>query len=206
MGRSITDRSRPATTTTAAHQRPARSFNRSPRAFSLIELVMVVLIISVLAGVAVPRYARAQARFRADAAAARLATDLARLAAEARAASAPRQVLFDAGSKAYRAPTSTRPGTAIVGYSVVLADNPYRATSLAASFSGAAEVTFSPFGVPTAAGSIVIKCGDEIRVVSITADGSVNTRVGTAVDLITPPTTGTTGTTTTTTAAPGLEL
>ncbi len=47
-----------------------------PRAFSLIELVIVVAIIAVIAAVAAPRYGMAATRYRADLAARRIAEEL----------------------------------------------------------------------------------------------------------------------------------
>src|SRR5204863_23675 len=48
----------------------------SRRAFSLIEITLVLMVMGVLAALAVPRYASALARYRADAAARRIVADL----------------------------------------------------------------------------------------------------------------------------------
>src|SRR2546423_11308670 len=68
------------------------------RAFSLIEMVLVLAILAMVSAIAVPRYAGSIARYRAETAARRVAADLALAAAHAADAGKPQLVVFVARS------------------------------------------------------------------------------------------------------------
>jgi len=70
-------------------------------AFTLIELVVVMAIVGLLTAVAVPVLGGSQSAHRADAAARRLASDLALAQSLAHAASAPRGVRIDPATESY---------------------------------------------------------------------------------------------------------
>src|SRR3954451_23186913 len=74
---------------------PARPQRRSSTAFTLFELMIVILIIWIAAAVAVPRYASSVGRYRAEFAAKRVAADLNLARARAKAASSTRNVTFN---------------------------------------------------------------------------------------------------------------
>jgi hypothetical protein len=56
-----------------------------------------------------------------------------------------------------------------VGAWVYLADEPYHATLVSASFGGSGVVTFTGYGLPTAAGQAVVRVGDLQRTVTLDA-------------------------------------
>lgn len=142
----------------------AASCARRP-GFSLFELVLVTVIISLLALMALPRYADAMARYRADAAAQRLAADLnlARQHAEDRSATV--KVLFDLS-----ADTLTATGMASLDvqgqdYITRFADEPYYADLISVDFDSATMVQFDGFGEPTAGGQVVLSVGSLTRTI-----------------------------------------
>src|SRR5687768_7289300 len=71
------------------------------RAFTLAELSIVVLIISIMAVVSVPKYMTALSRYQAEAAARRIKVDLEYVRRAACKASASRSVVFDLTNHRY---------------------------------------------------------------------------------------------------------
>ena len=139
------------------------------RGFSLIELVLVVAIIAVVAGIAIPRYSGWQFRYRADAAARRIAADLTFAQTRARAASASQSLAFDVDAETYDlpgVPDMDHPG---VDYQVDLSRGPYSANLVSADFGGAQTATFDGYGVPTAGGTVVVQSGPVTKTVTLDA-------------------------------------
>jgi prepilin-type N-terminal cleavage/methylation domain-containing protein len=140
-------------------------------AFSLIELVLVLAILATLAAIAVPRYAAASARYRAEAAASRLAADL--LLAQRRAVNtcAAQSVTFDVAGAAYQLPgTPDLNNSAAAAYQVRLSAEPYTAKFDAVSFGGATQAVFDGYGKPAAGGTVTIRVGGVVKTVSLDAD------------------------------------
>ena len=138
-----------------------------PRAFSLIELVLVIAIISVMAAVALPRFAAAAWRQRADSAARRIVADLDYARTRAAARSATVTVTFNDKLHAYTltgVPDIDRPADI---YTVTLGDEPYRASIVSVNIDGGKQVDFDGFGRPAAGGSVVIAAGQAQRTVTI---------------------------------------
>ncbi len=140
------------------------------RAFSLLELVLVSVIVATCTAVAVPRYANSLNRYHAERAAQRVVADLALARDKARVAGANRTVTFDVASEQYQlggiSDLNNRPG----GYSVDLTVEPYHAELLSADFGGNATVVFDGYGVPDSAGQVVIKSGSYQKTVALDAD------------------------------------
>ena len=148
--------------------RPARR-RTVPGGFSLIELVLVVTIIAVVAGIAIPRYSGWQFRYRADAAARRIAADLTFAQTRARAASASQALAFDLAANTYQLPGVPDIDRPAVDYKVDLSRSPYCATLVSANFGGVATATFDGYGVPTAGGTVVVQSGPVTKTVTLDA-------------------------------------
>lgn len=129
---------------------------RDTQGFSLIEAVMVVAIIGALAGIVLPRFADAQARYRATATARRVAADLELARAHARANSASVTVAFDVADQSYSLSGVTDPDDPAAGYVVDLGGDDHAGGLISANFGGAAQVTFDGYGAPSSGGSILV--------------------------------------------------
>ena len=82
------------------HGRP-KQFKRAACGFSLVELVLVMVIIGVVAAIALPRFAQANARQQLEAAANRVASDLEKARHEARASSNLVAISFNTSDNSY---------------------------------------------------------------------------------------------------------
>lgn len=136
---------------------------RTPRrGFSLIELVLVLTIISVLSAIAVPRYAGALVRYRADAAAQRVVTDLNYARERARSTSTSVTVIFKPAQDCLsirKVPSIDDP---LTDWATDLSAKPYLADLVGTTFTGH-KVTFDGYGMPDAGGKIQVDVGSEVR-------------------------------------------
>lgn len=137
-------------------------------AFSLVELLMVLAIVMTVAAVAVPRYANALARYRAESTQRRIALDLQHAAAHAKAVSASVTVRFNAGDESI---TVLGPNSTTLTQTL-LTREPYRA-DLTETTLADGEVIFDGFGFADRSGKVAVVCGTESRTVEI--DHTVNT-------------------------------
>lgn len=148
---------------------PVRLASRAGKGFSLIELVLVMTIISILAAIAVPRYAGALTRYRADAAARRVVADLGYARSLARTTSTGVEVqvkndqdsILLAGVRSMDDPDEN--------WELALDGRPYYADIVSNDFPSN-KLTFDGYGDPDAGGSIVIAVGSETRTVVLDID------------------------------------
>jgi prepilin-type N-terminal cleavage/methylation domain-containing protein len=105
------------------------------RGFTLIELVVVVAILGIVAGIAVPRMASAVSGQRAEMAVVRVSMDMDLVAEMARSESRGYTVTFDPGDVSY----TVSGGGEVKSATTYLASEPYGLTGLRASF-GASKV------------------------------------------------------------------
>ena len=139
------------------------------RAFSLVELVLVIAITAMVTAIAAPRYANSVARYRADSAARRVAADLALAQNNASTAGRVQPMVFI--SRSYQMPGMAHlDGKSYGDYTVDLGADPYKVTRVAAEFGGDATVKFDLYGNPDTGGSVVIEVGDFRRVVVLSPD------------------------------------
>jgi type II secretory pathway pseudopilin PulG len=142
---------------------------RGRAAFSMIELMLVVATLAIISAMAAPRYGAAVAHYRADAASKRIAADLAFAMSRARSTSKPITVVFTIATKSYQMATVPDPLTSAAVYTVNLGSEPYNASIVSADFSGVPQVTYSIYGGPSSAGTVVISVGSFQK--TITLDG-----------------------------------
>ena len=134
--------------------------------FSLLELVMVLSIVVILAAVAAPRFASANARYRADFAARRVAADLSLAQTHARSTGTSVTVRFGVDQNRY-----TLVGVeALDGsgdYSVNLDQSPYLATLASAEFGDDGDLIFNGWGKTDSAGTLTLTVGHETRTLDV---------------------------------------
>jgi len=166
--------------TTAPHRRsgtPRAAVVRARRgAFTLLELLVVMAIMSVLAAMAVPRYGRAMARYRVEAAARRVQADLAYARQRARTLSQGVTVSFDAAAETYSIVGMPDPDRKKASYQVDVSQSPYLGSIDSVDFGGAATVTFSGFGIPDAGGDVKVGSGNYTKTVyvdGVTGEASI---------------------------------
>lgn len=147
------------------------------RAFSLLEIVIVLTIVATIAAVALPKFAGSMAHRRADAAAARLIADLAYARRVAIATSTSVTVTFHVADGAYDLAGVDDPARPGEPYRVELAADPYRAAIVSATFDDAADdadshavVVFDGYGRPDSAGTVVISVEDAARTIALDAE------------------------------------
>jgi type II secretory pathway pseudopilin PulG len=134
----------------------------------MVELLMVIAIIGVATAIAMPRWTRSVARYEADAAARRLAADLAWAQSMARNTSTSLTVHFNISDSSYQLVGVADPDHPNKGYSVDLKQPPYRCTIVASSASDAnGNIVFDGYGATTSAGSIVLQAGEAQKQVTV---------------------------------------
>lgn len=114
-------------------------------------------IMGIISAIAAPRYLSSVGRAKLDAGARRVVADLSLARSLAQAASAPRTIAFNVVASTYEIQTyqfADRPG---VAYVIDLKADPYSVQVQSASFGGSSSVTYSGYGVPTQAGTVVVK-------------------------------------------------
>jgi Tfp pilus assembly protein FimT len=138
---------------------------RPARAFSISEVVVVVVIISALSAVTVPVFSGSIARRKVEAAARRVATDLAFARKRAMQTDTPQSVTFDVANNAYVFEGTKHILKRLSSYDVVLSDEPYGVQMTYASFVGPSQpvndptIVFDIYGVPDSGGWVVIDAG-----------------------------------------------
>jgi type IV fimbrial biogenesis protein FimT len=147
----------------------SRSRSRRPSGFTLVELVLVMAILAIVAGIAAPRYATATARFRVDAAARRIGADLGLARARAQTTSAPVTVRFDVGGNSYEMLSTASPLAGAANYVTVMSEEPYQAKLVSATFGGSSDMTFDGYGRPASSGTVVVKVGSVSKTITVDA-------------------------------------
>jgi type II secretion system protein H len=141
--------------------------------FTLIELAIVMLVLSILASAAAPRYIDAMANYRVDLAANRLAGDLRLLREHARRTSVNQTMSFVNATDRYTSTTMRSLDNPAANYLVSLRTSEYATEITAITFAGT-SVTFNIYGRPTGAGDVTLRSGTRTRTVRVDANGHVS--------------------------------
>jgi prepilin-type N-terminal cleavage/methylation domain-containing protein len=117
----------------------------SPRrpGFTLVEVIFVMVLLAIVSAMAIPRYANFLAHHRAEAAANRIATDLALAQRQAKFSSTARTVTFNVAAESYTLVGIAHPDHPSQPYVVALSDEPYAAAIVSADFGGDSTVIFN---------------------------------------------------------------
>jgi len=133
---------------------------RDPRpAFTLVEAILVVVIVGIVAGIAVPRFANFLTQQHIDAATKRIIADFGLAQRQARITSTAQTIDFDVGNDFYTLVGMQDPDHPSEPYTVSISDEPYASTITSADFGGDTEVIFDGYGVPSSGGTIIVAVG-----------------------------------------------
>jgi len=124
--------------------------------YTLIEVIVVLAILAILWGIAAPRYAAAMSRYRAEAAARRIAADLAMARQQAIQTSSSVTVTFSQLTNSYTIPGITSLDRTSNNYTVNLSNDPYQVTLTNVPFL-LGTVTFNAYGSADQSGTITVQ-------------------------------------------------
>jgi hypothetical protein len=99
-----------------------------------------------------------------------VAADLRLAQTHAKITSSARTVSFSVAGEQYQLLNVPAPDGASGSYSVRLSDEPYRAALVSASFNGAAQITFSGWGLPDAGGTVVVSASGQQQTITVAGD------------------------------------
>jgi type II secretory pathway pseudopilin PulG len=142
--------------------------SRSPGAFTILELVVVLMIMSILGAAAMPTFFRSLEQQRLESAARRLKQDLEQVRQTARTKSKTESLTFT-GATTYTLSADVQGlDHASQTYAVDLAAAPYNVSDIStASLGVPAKVTFDGYGTTTAKVTIVMQMGGYKRVLTL---------------------------------------
>lgn len=136
-----------------------QSRSSAQRAYTLVELVIVLAILVAMWWIAAPRYNSSICRSRSEQAARRIAADLNLARAQAVSSSAPVSLVFNVSSSSYSIAGVTGLDNKSTSYNVNLSADPYDCTIVSASFNSTQQVTFDRYGSADNAGQVIVQCG-----------------------------------------------
>lgn len=139
------------------------------RAFTLVELVIVILILGILAAGTAPKFNASLRRAQVDGASLRIKADMNLARQTAISRSANQSVKFTVGSAVYTLSGISDPDHPSQAYSVNLADGAYRAVVATASFGGSDTLQFDRYGQPTSAGTVTVSADGVTKAVAVDA-------------------------------------
>ncbi len=144
------------------------SIQADRRAYTIIEVIFVLLIVAILSGIAAPRYAYSMSRYRSEAAARRLAADLALARSTAQQTSTSVVVTFDTLNNAYTMGGVQSMSKTSTTYSVSFASSAYRSSFATIPFTNN-QLTFNQYGAADQSGQIVVQSGGVQHTVTVEA-------------------------------------
>jgi prepilin-type N-terminal cleavage/methylation domain-containing protein len=137
-------------------------------AFSLLELLIVLVLVGIISAIAVPRYASSLDNYRASVAARKVAADLAMTQSSARAGSRAQTLAFVSSGQSYRVEGLAALDGVPDRYAVNLSEPPYSSRATV-DFAGTLSVTFDGYGTPSSGGTVLLRSGQARRTVTLDA-------------------------------------
>ncbi len=141
---------------------------RPRRAFTIIELVIVLLILGIVSAVAMPTFYDSLLFHRVESAARRVKADLELARSQARLTSTNQSITF--ANSSYTISNTKSLDNANHLYTVDLTQQPYSLDSATANFSNTATASFDGYGAPASGGTVVLM--SKSHQCTITLDGA----------------------------------
>jgi prepilin-type N-terminal cleavage/methylation domain-containing protein len=154
------------------HRRHIRG-NFARRAYTFIELLIVVLIISIVAAAGTPKFAESITRFRVEAIVQRITGDLKYARRTAQRTSNTVTMNFDVTNNKYTLSGVSNINRRDQAFEFSLADAHYGCVLVSATFGAGSSLTFNIYGQPNSSGTIVVRCGDLTQTITINTSGQV---------------------------------
>lgn len=151
-----------------AHRADMR-FAPSRRAFTLVELVVVLAITAAITSIGLIKYSASLARYRVQGAAARLVADVETARSQARHSSSPRLLRFAPDRTRYAILTVAQSAASAAGSVTDLSQHPYRASFTIVGLTGN-TLRFDGYGVPDQSARITLTSSGATAAVTIDAD------------------------------------
>ncbi len=149
-------------------------------AFTLVELLAVLVIMAIMAGIVVPRLVSSISVQRLEATCRRICTDLDYAQRQAKFTSTSKTINFDMATASYTLVGIPDPDHPANDYVVRLSSEPYGA-QLKADFGGLATLTYDGYGTPDSGGTIVIAVGNMTKTLTLDANSRNRLTVSKAV-------------------------
>lgn len=158
-------------------------YPRSQKAFTLVEILVVVMVLLVIAAAAIP-YVTGTADTQVLSAARVLASDLQYAQSQAITTQAPVTVVFQTNQNSYTLSNASGPlvhpitrSTYTVNYAS--ASGMQGVVLASASFGGAASVTYDELGSPSSAGTVRLQAGSYVYQIQVaSATGKITVSLG----------------------------
>ncbi len=141
--------------------------------YTLVELLIVMLILSILTAGAAPRYFNALAKYRADATVKRITIDLEMARRRAQLQSTTQSVAFLAGDNRYEVASMSALDHRDSIYEFRLGDSQYGAQIISADFGGSPTLVFDIYGRPVLPGSVVVQTENGTKTIAVDAAGMI---------------------------------
>lgn len=132
--------------------------------------MLTVVIIGIVAAIGVPRYANALTRHKADAAARRIVADIQHAQAHAKATSSDTTLRFRTSIDRVLILEMAHPDDPSESYVTQIAEYPYESDITTAVFDNDKYLIFDGFGRPDSGGTLTVRCGDQIRTITVDQD------------------------------------
>lgn len=136
-------------------------------AFTLVELIVVLVIISAIAGLALPAYGSAVARYRLDAATYDLSGELDRAATHARTTASTVTIRFDTTNHLVEFDNVPDRRSGASTFTLDLREDPRDARLVSVDFDGFEYYSVSGYGVPSSDGLIILRNSGGARRITI---------------------------------------
>lgn len=135
--------------------------------FTLIEMVIVLLVISILAVVAQAKFASSLSFHQATGLARQIAKNIDSVCQTARATSTSKSIAFNVAAKTYTLVGVINPDRRSAIYTVSLTSNVANATFGTVNLGGDAVLNFNGFGLPDSGGAIQVMVGGVTKTVTV---------------------------------------